>query len=128
MPPPSSPGRPPARTPFLFRAVLLIAVMATLYFALSEHPPKLVIDQLGDKAEHVLAFAALTLLASGAFPAASLWRVAERLSFLGALIEVLQGTPGVHRDCDIADWLSDTLSILITAAIIARIRRRYAAR
>ncbi len=118
----------PGRQALIFRAALLLACALTLYFALSPKPPELFLDQFGDKFEHSLAFAVLMMLASGAFPAAGLLRIVERLSFLGALIEVVQGTPGIQRDCDIADWLFDTLAIMITAAIIARIRHRYAAR
>ena len=38
-------------------------------------------------------------------------RIGERLSFLGALIEVLQAIPELHRDCDIRDWIADTAAI-----------------
>lgn len=117
-----------ARKALIFRVALAGACAVTLYFALSPKPPEFFLDQFGDKFEHSLAFVVLTILASGAFPATGLLRIAERLSFLGALIEVVQGTPAINRDCDIIDWLFDTLAIMITAAIIARIRHRYAVR
>jgi hypothetical protein len=66
----------------------------------------------------MLAFATLTLLADFAFPTAPRLRIAERLSFLGALIEVTQSIPSLHRDCDIRDWIADTLAILVMAAVL----------
>ena len=92
------------------------------------HPPKLPTDSLGDKFTHMLAFATLAGLAALGFPAADRWRVAERLSFLGALIEVIQSIPALQRDCDIRDWIADTLSIVVVTAIMGffldRMQRR----
>ena len=103
----------------LFWAALVFAtVMATL-----PKPPTLPIDQFGDKFEHMLAFATLAALGSGAFRAMPLTRLAERLSFLGALIEVVQALPALHRDCDIRDWLADTLAICVTLLIVTGWRR-----
>src|SRR5690349_3577136 len=83
------------------RIVFAAALLFTVTMALLPKPPKLVIDQLGDKFEHVLAFTTLSFLACLAFPKAKPLRIGERLSFLGALIEVLQSIPALHRDCDI---------------------------
>jgi hypothetical protein len=58
------------------------------------------------------AFVVLSILASAAYPATSLFRIGERLSFLGAMIEVLQSIPALHRDCDIFDWMTDTGAII----------------
>lgn len=77
-----------------------------------------------DKTQHMLAFAALSVLASLAFPVAPLSRIAERLSFLGALIEVVQAMPSIHRDCDIFDWLADTAAILAALSIVWVMRQR----
>ena len=30
---------------------------------------------------------------------------------MGALIEVFQAIPALHRDCDWRDWLADTLAV-----------------
>ena len=53
--------------------------------------------------------------------------MAERLSFVGALIEVAQALPALGRDCDIRDWIADTLSIVLVMAlmriILPRLRR-----
>lgn len=101
----------------MWAAVILAVVMATL-----PKPPHLFIDQFGDKFEHTLAFAVIALLAALAYPQARLTRIAERLSFLGALIEVAQSIPALHRDCDIFDWVADTTSIIIMLSIVALVR------
>ena len=64
-----------------------------------------------DKAEHFIAFYGLTGLAAAAFPRRSLLSIAASLSAFGALIEIVQGTPIVHRDMDFWDWAADTLAI-----------------
>ena len=48
----------------------------------------------------------------------------ERLSFLGALIEVAQAMPVLHRDCDIRDWAADTLAIVVVTVVFALLGRR----
>jgi hypothetical protein len=68
------------------------------------------------------AFGTLTLLSVLAFPNSSLLRIGERLSFLGAMIEVLQSIPALHRDCDIMDWVADT-TIIVGVLIVVRIGR-----
>ncbi len=104
----------------LFWAALVFAVV----MAVLPKPPALPIDRFGDKFEHMLAFAVLTALAGIAFPRFPLARIAERLSFLGALIEVVQSIPALHRDCDIRDWIADTVAIVVVAGVGALGRRR----
>jgi membrane protease YdiL (CAAX protease family) len=118
-----------APSPVIHRFVLLafwVALTFAVTMALLPKPPHLPIDGFGDKFEHMLAFATLTVLGSFAFPAMPRWRLAERLSFLGALIEVLQSIPALHRDCDIRDWIADTLAIVIVTGLVA-LGRNYAA-
>jgi len=69
-----------------------------------------------DKAEHFIAFYALTGLAAAAFPRRNLLLIAALLSAFGALIEFVQGLPIVHRDRDFWDWVADTLAIVATLA------------
>ena len=109
----------------LAQAAFWAALAFAVVMAILPKPPALpMIDQFGDKFEHMLAFATLTLLAGLAFPRFPLPRIVERLSFLGALIEVTQSIPTLHRDCDIRDWIADTLSIVVVAGVIALVRRR----
>ena len=107
-----------------FLAIFSVALIFTLVMALLPHPPAVPWEQ-HDKFWHMVAFATLSVLAYFAFPGARLPRIAERLSFLGALIEVGQSIPALHRDCDIRDWFADTIAVLVTLAIVAGIRRLH---
>ena len=105
-----------------FLAVFAAALVFTLVMAWLPHPPAVPLQQ-DDKFWHILAFVTLSILATLAFPAVPLLRIGERLSFLGALIEVGQSIPALHRDCDIRDWVADTIAVVVTLAIVAGIRR-----
>ncbi len=113
-----------ARAIWLFRIALVGAVAFAVTMALLPKPPEMPIDPFGDKFAHMLAFATMALLAALAYPRMRLVRIGERLSFLGALVEVLQSIPALHRDCDIRDWVADTLAIVVVLAVVATIRRR----
>lgn len=104
----------------LFWAALAFATT----MALLPHPPHLAIDSLGDKFEHSLAFSVLALLGATAYPRMPLPRLGERLSFLGALIEVAQSIPALHRDCDVLDWVTDTVAIIVALVVVAVVRAR----
>ena len=106
----------------LARVLLAVALVLTCVLAVVPHEPS-ILNRLVDKEQHALAFGVLALLAAIAYPQASLSRTGERLSLLGAVIEVVQAMPQVHRDCDIFDWLTDTLAIVVVLAIVAVIRR-----
>jgi hypothetical protein len=69
-----------------------------------------------DKATHFLAFYGLTGLAAAAFPTRNLFLIAVLLSAFGALIEVVQGLPMVHRDRDFWDWVADNAAIAFALA------------
>lgn len=114
--------------PLAFRRLLLgLAVAFAVTMALLPEPPKLPVDAFGDKWEHMLAFATIALLSALAYPGIALVRIGERLSFLGALIEVAQSIPALHRDCDIRDWIADTVAIIVVLSLVALFRRRRAA-
>src|SRR3954466_13202290 len=111
----------------LFVTAFAAALLLTLVMAWLPHPPVVPLHE-DDKFWHVIAFVTLSFLAGLAFPAAPLARIGEGLSFLGALIEVVQSIPALHRDCDIKDWIADTVAIAVTLAIVAGIRRLRAKR
>ncbi len=91
------------------------ALLFTFYSAVI--PPQKAVQLVPwDKAEHFIAFYALTGLAVAAFPRRPLLLVAALLSGFGALIEFVQGLPIVHRDRDFWDWVADTLAILAALA------------
>lgn len=108
----------------LWRIALVAAAVLAVVMALAPHPPSL---PSSDKNWHMLAFATLALLAALAYPRQPLFRIGEHLSFLGALIEVLQSIPALHRDCDIKDWIADTIAIAVVLSIVRLIRRGRAA-
>ncbi|EGD57318.1 hypothetical protein Y88_3627 [Novosphingobium nitrogenifigens DSM 19370] len=108
----------------LFVALFWVTLAGAVTMAVLPSPPHTPIDGFGDKFEHMLAFATLTVLAEFAFPVMPRLRIAERLSFLGALIEVVQSIPSLHRDCDIRDWVADTIAILVVTTLLALLRRK----
>lgn len=103
-----------------WRFLLFAALAFAVTMALLPQPPQV---PGGDKVQHMAAFGALTLLSVLAYPLTPLHRIGERLSFLGAMIEVAQSIPALHRDCDIYDWVADTVVIVAVLLIIAIGRR-----
>lgn len=102
---------------FLFWAAAIFAfVMAVL-----PHPPQ--VGHVSDKIQHILAFVTLTVLAVAAYPRAELLRIAERLILVGAVIEVVQSIPALHRDCDIRDLLTDCLAIGVVMTVVILYRQ-----
>lgn len=100
----------------LFRFVLAVAIAFAVTMALTPEPPSL---PIGDKWQHMAAFGVLTMLAAFAYPETPLLRIGERLSFLGAMIEVTQSIPALHRDCDILDWVADTTVIVAVLLVVS---------
>ena len=109
----------------LFRPLLLLATAFTLFMALLPKPPALPIDRFGDKFEHMLAFAVLSVLARLSFRRTSSWHLLEHLSFFGALIEVFQSIPALHRDCDPRDWAADTIAIGVALLLLHWLGPRF---
>jgi hypothetical protein len=94
----------------LARIAFVAALLFTLYSAVI--PPQRALQLVPwDKAEHFIAFYALTGLAVAAFPKSNLCVIAGLLSLFGALIEIVQGLDLVHRDRDFWDWVADSLAI-----------------
>ena len=109
------------RTAFwLFWACVIVSVV----MALLPKPPEVPTDRLGDKVNHILAFMAMAGTAAVGFPQVPRWRVIERLSFLGAMIEVAQSIPALQRDCDIRDWVADTVAVVVVTGIAALVLRK----
>jgi hypothetical protein len=106
-----------ARVTRAIRILFCAAVVVALLFALLPHPH----DPFGtmwDKYKHMLVFAVLSVLAAFGWRDAPLPRIGERLSFLGALIEVFQSIPALQRDCDPKDWIADTLAIIVVLVAV----------
>ena len=92
------------------QAAFFAALIFTFYSAVI--PPQDALHLVPwDKAEHFLAFYALTGLAVAAFPRRNLFILAALLSGFGAFIEYVQGLDMVRRDRDFWDWVADTAAI-----------------
>jgi hypothetical protein len=97
------------------QAAFFAALIFTFYSAVI--PPEDALHLVPwDKAEHFLAFYALTGLAVAAFPRRNLFILAAMLSGFGAFIEFVQGLDIVHRDRDFWDWVADTVAIAAALA------------
>ena len=100
------------------RAIFWAAACFAFVMAIVPHPPQ-VPGEPSDKVQHIVAFATLALLGSFAYPATALVQLLLRLSLFGALIEVVQAIPALHRDSDVLDWLADTAAV-ITVLLLVR--------
>jgi hypothetical protein len=99
----------------LARGAFFAALIFTFYSAIVPSQDALQLAPW-DKAEHFIAFYGLTGLAVAAFPRRNLFVIAALLSAFGALIEIVQGLPIVHRDRDFWDWVADTIAIIAALA------------
>lgn len=109
----------------VWRVLLVAAAVFATVMATLPHPPTELLE-VTDKWQHMAAFLALTTLSVLGWPDAPLHRIGERLSFLGAMIEVAQSIPALHRDCDIMDWAADTY-VVVCVLVLTRILRGPAA-
>jgi hypothetical protein len=99
----------------LAQVAFFAALIFTFYSAVI--PPSQAVQLAPwDKAEHFIAFYALTGLAVAGFPKRHLLVIAILLSGFGALIEFVQGLDIVHRDRDFWDWVADTIAIIAALA------------
>lgn len=109
------------------RVLFWCALVGATILAILPHPPQLPTDSLGDKFNHVLAFSVMATFAWLGWPSASRLRVVAGLSGLGALIEVVQAIPVLHRDADPRDWVADTLAVVVVTLVAAVLLRRKSA-
>lgn len=106
------------------RVLFWLALIFAVVMAVLPKPPKLPTDYLGDKFAHIMAFATLAGLGTLGFGRALRWRVAERLCFLGAAIEVVQSIAWLNRDSDIVDWIADMIAVAVATAIATWLQSR----
>lgn len=96
--------------------VFWAAVAFALVMALLPMPPQLP-GSPSDKVQHVLAFSVLAALGVGAYPRLRLLKLGTGLSAFGALIEMLQSIPQLHRDASAVDWLADSAAVALVLAL-----------
>jgi hypothetical protein len=103
----------------LWRGLFWLCFASLTVVALLPKEHAVSLRDVGDKVEHMLAFATLAALSAVAFPHASRLGVLARLSLFGAGIEVLQTIPRLHRDGDPIDWIADTVAAGLVLALCA---------
>lgn len=122
--------------PRLFRIAFWLGILTVFGFAMLTQPPELgqtigprvdetvtAVLTVNDKAQHLLAFGVLAALAFRGWPGIATRKVLLGLSAFGALIEVVQGTPLIGGDVELADWLADTLAVTVVALVVFLTRR-----
>ncbi|MCZ4304054.1 VanZ family protein [Zoogloeaceae bacterium G21618-S1] len=107
----------------MLRLFFWAALVAVLVLSLVPVPAGHMVFSWQDKLEHVLAFFALGVLASLAWPGRTAMLVIGLLAY-GGLIEVAQSFTA-YRMGDAADWLADALGIGL-AMVLGAWRRRCA--
>lgn len=100
-------------SPRLHRPLFWLLASFSLVMALLPQPPSFTTYELGDKVQHMLAFAVLTVIGRLAWPQVALRRLVLLLLLYGAAIEVLQMIPSLHRDADPRDWVADGAAIAL---------------
>ena len=110
------------RSSTVARLLFWAAALFTLAMALIPQPPH-VPGGFSDKVQHAAAFATLGVLGSFAYGRMPALRLVAALSAYGALIEVLQAIPAIHRDSDILDWVADTVACVAVVAVLRWWRR-----
>ncbi len=109
--------------PRLYVILFWAAALFAFVMAVLPHPPQL---PAGDKFQHMLAFAVLAGLAVLAYPRASMVWLLLGLAGFGALIEIVQLIPQLHRDSDWHDWVADILAAATVFALVYAWRRKSA--
>ena len=94
------------------RLLFCAAALFAFIMAVLPQPPELP-GNPSDKIQHIAAFATLGALGIWAFPRSASLRLMIGLSLFGALIEIVQAIPSLHRDSDPLDWLADTIACAI---------------
>ena len=75
---------------------------------------------LPDKAEHSIAFLAMTLWFCGMYPRGSWWKIALGFALLGGAIELAQGAFTTTRGMELNDEIADCVGVAI-ALLLARL-------
>jgi peptidoglycan/LPS O-acetylase OafA/YrhL len=85
--------------------------------AIIPQPPELP-GEPSDKVQHMAAFAVLGLLGAWGYARRPLLQLLAGLSLFGAVIELVQAIPAIHRDSDVKDWVADTLACALVLMLV----------
>ena len=108
------------------RVTFWTAACFAFVMAILPHPPEMP-GQPNDKVQHIVAFATLAALSAFAYPRSGFLKLLGGLSLFGALIELVQAIPALHRDSDIVDWLADTAAVAVVLLCVRWWRARPSA-
>lgn len=89
-----------------------ILVILTIAGSLTPAMPRVGVA-LSDKLMHFLGYFGLTLWFAGLYPRKRLWIIAVAFFFMGATLEVLQGTLTTTREMDVDDLAMNTAGIVM---------------
>ena len=112
-----------SRSGSFLRLLFWAAALFALVMALLPHPVELP-GYPSDKVQHIAAFATLGVLGGVAYPRLPALRLIAGLSLFGALIEIGQAIPALHRDADPLDWIADTVACAVVVLAMQWWRRR----
>ena len=101
------------------RIAFVAAAIFAFVMAVIPHPPP-VPGHPNDVIQHFVTFAVLAILSGYGFRNCSAVKLLVALSAFGAVIEILQAIPMLHRDSDIGD-----LGIDLAATLLALVITRY---
>lgn len=110
------------RLPVRLRVGLYAAAVAVLLYLCLAPSQDLPSISLWDKSEHAIGWAVLAGSGLLLFPRHP-WRIVGFTVAFGALIEVLQGLPAIHRDSDVRDWIADCVGVA-AAYLVFRLMQR----
>ena len=104
----------------VLRVLFWLGVAFAFTMAVLPHPPPVGIKS--DKIQHILAFLTLSALGSFAYPR-NAWRIMLGLFAFGALIELTQMIPELHRDAEFLDWVADATATTVVLLSFAAGRK-----
>jgi VanZ family protein len=96
----------------LLRWVFWAAVVSTFVVATLPKPLH-VPGEPSDKVQHILGFMVLAILGSAAYARVSALKLVIALAVFGALIEMAQMIPALHRDAELLDWVADVTAVAV---------------
>lgn len=106
---------------FVLRRTAIAIFWAALAFtfAMAIAPPDRLHLGDQDKAEHVMAFFTLTVLATIAYPRRALAVTGMKLLAFGVFIEIVQSIPALGREADLNDLAADAVAIILAVMLMA---------
>lgn len=110
-------------TPFALRLLFVGAAFFAFVMAILPQPPAIP-GQPSDKLLHILAFTVLGAVGAFAWPRLAVMGLVVGLAVFGAVIELVQTIPMLHRHGDWVDWLADVGAAAVAATLARWVSHR----